>query len=113
MAAAGVTFFLHVVHIAVGCELAIAADDAAAGKRGEPEESNKTAHDDPLCGGVEQFLCPCQCLHSAKRSPGANRTDSVFSSNFCMLPRTRRFGTSRPARVPEATIINFLRRLTN
>src|SRR5438874_1081814 len=113
MAVARLAFFLHVVHIAVGRELAIAANDAAAGKRGEPEESNKTAHDDPLCGGVEQFLCPCQRLHSAKRSPRANRTDSVFSSNFCMVPGTCRFVTSRPAHVPEATIVNFLTRLTN
>src|SRR5437870_3064684 len=107
MAVAGAAFFLHIVHIAVGRELAIAADDAAAGERGEPEESNKTAHDDPLYGGLEQFLCLCQYLHSAKRSPGPKRTDFIFSSNFCTFRGTLRFGRSQAKRVPKATVVSF------
>jgi hypothetical protein len=48
MTLAAVALFLDVVHIAVGRELPVTANDAAAGERGEPEEPNKTTHDDPL-----------------------------------------------------------------
>jgi hypothetical protein len=44
MAAAGLTFFFDVGEFAAGGHLAIAADDASAGKRRESEKPNETHH---------------------------------------------------------------------
>src|SRR5215216_626801 len=44
VALAAVALLLDVVHDAIGRQLAITADYAAAGERGEAEESNKVTH---------------------------------------------------------------------
>ena len=44
---ARVAFFLDVVHVSIGGELAVATDDAATAERRESEEPNKTTHTEP------------------------------------------------------------------
>jgi hypothetical protein len=60
-----VTFFLDVVHVAVGGKLAVPTDDAATAERCEPEESNKATHNGCLHAAVEQFSYPHFCPFAA------------------------------------------------
>src|SRR5581483_3219742 len=92
-----VALFFHVLQIAIGRELSIAADDAAAGQRGEAEKPDKTTHGVPL-----------SCAR-AIRVPAARDCKRVTTSRFASRPSV----SFQVSVVVDHRSLNLLIRLTN
>jgi hypothetical protein len=94
MALAPAAFLLHVVHIAVGRQLQIPADDAAARERGETEKSDKTAHYF-LRDRVEQYLYPRPFLIAPKSRPPFSMSFVRIEQDLRCAPGAARAGSLR------------------